>query len=241
MPQLTKKLASVVLLGTFDLRSFTPTALLGKEVLSVAEAVEVDALTLLPGRTVSYELKSFKASIQTNRIQLEALTPPYIRVVDVVSKTLRDNPDFPTKITHLGINLNSYYMLDDFASRDRLGRRLAPLEGWGRWSEQLKRAADFPPEDRRHSGMMSITMRLPMRDDRPSGWIDVKVEPSVRQEPAPEVFININDHYEFGEEKDKDPSVNSAPLMLLEIAETRFDNSLHRSEEIVTYILDQAK
>jgi len=238
VPQLSLKTVSVVLLGVFNVRSFTPTALLKSDVLTLSDAVSADAITILSTKVSSFEIEGLKVDAQSERIQVDASAPPYIRAADILNKTLRENSDFPSKITAIGVNVNAYYMLDNYEMRDRLGRKLAPIDAWGKWGEQLKKAQALPPDDPGHSGMMSIVMRLPMPDDRISGHIDVRVEPSSRLK-SPEVFIAINDHY--GISPDAGKASSSDPLALLEVLETRFDSSVQRAEEIMSSLLEQAK
>jgi hypothetical protein len=237
MPQqLTLKTANVVALGRFDVRSFTPTALLGSEVLTLPEATAVESLTVIPGRAVSFETSGLKVTAEQHRIQIERLAPPYIKAADVLSKAIRDNAKFPSDITAVGINTNATWLLDDLDVRNKLGRQLAPIDAWGRWSEELRRAAEVGARDPRNPGLASITMRLPMTEDRKAGWIDVRVGPTFRVAGGPEIIIAINDHYAF-DDADKEPE----PLALLATVETRFDASIKRADEIAASILEQAK
>jgi hypothetical protein len=188
---------------------------------------------------VSFETDALKVVGHPNKVSIEALVPPYIKAVDVLSKALRDN-DAPSVVTGIGINVHAFYAMENFEARDRLGRKLAPAEGWGKWGEQLKKAqAAYPPNDPRHAGMMVISMRLPMPDNRDHGWIEVKVEPSSRVKDVAELVISVNDHYALKEGDEE--AVTRNPLGLLELAEARFDASMQRSDEIIFSILEQAK
>ena len=235
MPQqLVLKNANVVVVGGFDVRSFTPTALLQSDVLTPPEAKSVESLTVIPGRIVTFQTSGLKVTAEQHRLQIERHVPPYIKAADVLAKAIRDNSTFPSSITAVGINTNATWRLDDFDVRDKLGRQLAPIDAWGRWSEDLKRAAEFGPRDRRHPGVASITMRLPLSDDRKAGWIDVRVGPAYSG--APEIIISTNDHYALpDDEKETDP------LALLAVVETRFDASLRRADEVAASILEEAK
>lgn len=233
--QLQLKTVNIVALGVFDVRCFTPTALLRNDVLTVPEATATDALAAIPGQVVTYQSGTLKMSAEQQRIQIDCLAPPYIRAADILSKTLRDNATSPSKIAAVGINTHATWVMEDYETRDRLGRRLAPIDAWGGWSEELKRAAQFGPRDPRHPGMVSVTMRLPMSDDRKAGWIDVKVGGTGRPN-VPEILITINDHYALpSDEHDADP------LALLATVETRFDSSMKRADEIMASILGQVK
>lgn len=240
MPNLWKKTAALVAVGVFDVRLFTPTEFLGKEILTVADAASAQSITFLPGQISTFEIDALKITAETNRVQVETSAPPYVRVADILSKALRDNPKVPSKVAAIGINVHAYYVLESFEARDRLGRKLAPIECWGKWSKELKSAAAFPPTDRRHPGMMSIVMRLPMTEDRLGGWVDVKVEPSMRVKNSPEIFIAVNDHYDLGPEPDEKAHSDN-PLSLLDISDTRFDSSLQRADEIISSILEQTR
>jgi hypothetical protein len=238
-PAVSLRLPSVVLIGTFDVRSFTPMALLKSGVLTESEVSAVTAATLFPGQAVSFNTETLTIKANPDRLQVEGLSPPYIRAVDVVSKTIRDNQDFPTRVSAVGINLIAHWIMENFVARDRLGRQLVPLDRWGKWSEQLQEAAKHPPEDPRHAGMTAVIMRLPNPSDRMSGWMDVRVEPSFREKTIAEVIMNANDHY--GLPIDEEKAALTDRLALLDVAENRFDASLQRSEEIMTSILEQAK
>ena len=233
-PQLIAKNANVVAIGGFDVRSFTPTALLQSDVLALPEAKAVDLLTVIPGRVVSFETNGLKVAAEPHRVQIERHLPPYIQAGDVLTKAIRDNSKFPSNITAIGINTNATWQLDSHEVRDRLGRLLAPIDTWGRWSEELKQADRYGPRDPRHPGVAMISMRLPIREDRKAGWIEVRVGPGMSA--APEIVISTNDHYALPDDE-KEPD----PLALLAIVETRFDVSIKRAEEIAASILEQAR
>jgi len=237
MPQqLQLKTASIVAIGVFDVRFFTPTALLKTDILTLPEATAAEGMTIIPGRVANFESGPLKVAAEQNRIHIERTAPPYIKVADILSKALRDNPGGPSKIAALGVNTMSYWTVDSFEARDRLGRQIAPLGAWGRWSEALKAADQFGPRDVRHPGVSVITMRLPIREDRSAGWIDVRVSPSPRDITVPELIIATNDHYALPDNDD-----GADPLALLAIAETRFDACMKRADDIVESVLEQAK
>lgn len=238
MYHLTVKTASLVLLGVFDIRSFTPTALFKNGVLTESDAISASNMMIVPNRISRFEIEKLKVNAQPERLEIEASAPPYVKLADIASKAIRENKDFPTKVVAIGINLHAYFMFDNYDMRDRLGRRLAPINVWGKWSEQLEKADSYPADDPRHSGMMSLVMRLPNIDDRMSGYVDVRVEPSLRLK-APEVFLSINDHYGLPLEPEKAEKVE--PLALLETVENRFDQSMQKSDEIMESILGVAK
>lgn len=239
MAHLTLRTVSVVLIGRFDVRSFTPMSLLKAEVMSLSDATSAHSATILPNKVTNFELDGLKVSTTGERIQVEASEPPYVKAADLLSKAIRDNTDFPSSIRALGINVHAYYALDNFDVRDNLGRQLAPLQGWGKWSEQLKEAAAFPANDPRHSGMVGITMRLPLTEDRMSGYLDLRVEPSFRDKSVAEVLMTSNDHY--GLPLDEAKAATTDELALLEALEARFDSSVQRADEIMSSILEQAK
>lgn len=110
--------------------------------------------------------------------------------------------------------------------RDKIGHRLAPPEAWGDWGPKIRAG-----EGLRHGGMLSLTVQVRDLKDREIGHIQATVEPSARV-PNSGVFVAVNDHYEV-----PNPEKVSGAKELMTTLETKFDESILRSDDLINQIM----
>jgi hypothetical protein len=116
----------------------------------------------------------------------------------------------------MGLNRDCHFRMPSEEAWHVFGHRLTPKEPW----------AGILTEP----GMRSLTMEG-VRPDNLKGYIRVRVEPSVQVHPG--VFININDHYEV-----KDMATVRGCDEIIDILDREWKNSLDRSAEIVSLLLE---
>ena len=127
----------------------------------------------------------------------------------------------------MGINRQVHFLVNNFGERDQIGRKLAPVEPWGDWSNQLE-------PDGTQGGMTSLTMsQIKLEDREPTDRLNVKVEPSTRiGEGATGVYVQVNDHYTVA-----DPESQLATATLIGLLENNFDKSIARAEQIIDHVM----
>jgi hypothetical protein len=228
-PQSTS--VSIVLLGAFAPDRLTPAALASADVISKKDAEIAIPRTLLPGAVSHFDFHWGELSVTAQRFFANAKEAPYVRACDLVVKALRDLlPE--ARVTAFGINLESHFDLGSTAARDALGRRLAPPEAWGKWGEEVRRSMDR--EDSMHGGMVRIQMRLPFRDERISGWLDVSAEPSSKISGKGGVVLRSNHHHQFAADLNDKPE----GLELVDALAERFDASVLATENIFGDVIE---
>ncbi len=127
--------------------------------------------------------------VETNRFVVETTEPP-IQLRDLVVRTFREYLPH-TPIGMLGINRKVHFSVGSIEQRDRIGYKLAPPEAWGDWAADIRAA-----KGKFHGGVRSLVMRQDMVDDRPAGYVQASVEPSVKIRNEMGMYIQVNDHYQ---------------------------------------------
>lgn len=233
MHQLRNKNANVILVGNFDLRPFALDKLIAKSIISLEEIRVVSTLAVIPNELVQFEFNDVKVTAQKNRLMAETSLSPFISIADLLTKTLRDNPECAWNISAFGINVHYEYQMDSAEERDALGRRLLPIESWGDWSKELSEADKLSPSDPGHPGLTSVTMRLPQTKDRPYGWVECRVASSDKLSEQLNVSISVNDHY-AATFADKNPL---SWTEMLDMLQSNFDRSTQKADAIVSSLV----
>jgi hypothetical protein len=174
-----------------------------------AEASEV--------QIISREVTQFSTElfdIQVTHEQFVVATaraPSFGMVHDLVIgifETLRHTP-----IARMGINRDVHFRMS-LDAWHALGHRLVPPDNWTPFFKG--------------PGMRAVIVQGERPDGR-KGNLFVRVEPSVRVQPG--VYIQQNDHFEFGD------SADDASLAL-EILKNEWSSSLERAEDAFRQVLD---
>ena len=216
---------SIVVVGNFNPAIFTPGWFALYDLLPKS-AVDSAELGVAHPEITQFRADWLTLQVSKDKFNAETLLAPHIRVRDLVVRVFKEYL-YHTPLRAFGINRNAHFRVQDFGARDRIGRKLAPVEPWGVWGQQLG-------DSGRQGGMISLTMRQVTVEGRPAGdQINVTVEPSNRiPDGAPGVFVGVNDHYTADE-----PDGQQSSGRLMEILEQSFDSSVARSEDIFDHIM----
>ena len=215
---------SIVLVGNFNPAIFTPAwfelhGLLPKGTADIAK------LGVARSQATSFNAEWLNLNVLLERFSVETVQAPDVRIRDLVVRTFREHLNH-TPLKAVGINRSVHFNLKSLADRDRIGRKLAPIEPWGAWAEELGL-------DGTHGGMTALTMSQIDPDGRPKGGrINVTVEPSTQiGEGRTGVFVNVNDHYQF------DADQPEATESVIQVVENQFDVSVKRSNKLIDHIM----
>ena len=219
---------SVVLIGDFNPAIFTPAwfalyGLLPKSVVANAD------LQVAHKDVTEFQADWLRFHVDNRRCSFQTMQAPHVRVCDLAVRVFGEQLTH-TPIKAFGINREVHFQVGDMHERDRLGRRLAPVEPWGPWKDALGL-------DGAHGGMTSLTMTQVDPGGRTKGGrINVTVEPSVRiGQGRSGVYVRVNDHYVL-EEANQDTADFTVDLVA-----RHFDESLQRSEEIVDHVMSLSR
>jgi hypothetical protein len=220
---------SCVLVGSFNPVIFHPAWFVANGLL---ESMEIDAAEI---KLVHPEFSAFSTewlSLQVERTRFRAVTheAPFIRLMDLVTRTF-DECLVHTPLRMLGINRSVHFSVRDEATRNRIGKRLAPHEPWKEWGKMIE--GDSPEK---RGGLRSLTMEQRNLADREKGSIGVKIEPSTQLNNQAGIFVEVNDHYEA-----KDAEQNQGAQEIMEILKRQFDVSIRKSEWIIDQIMSLAE
>lgn len=221
---------TIVLRGNFNPMIFSQHWFLHHELI---EKEECDAakVKIIHQQVADIEFSWFNFTIQDDSFSIATQEKPFIKLSDLVSRI------FGIYLTHtpiraVGINRSMHYNSDSVSARIALGRKLAPLLPWGNWGQEIENA-----EFENTGGLQSLTMRQLRNDDRQSGFVQVKVEPSVRIPNNTGIYVDVNDHYDISTPEN---SIGSA-AKTVELLERNFEDSLDRSEQIIDWLMQLTK
>jgi len=116
----------------------------------------------------------------------------------------------------MGVNRNYHFRMNSLEEWHAFGHKVAPKE---LWNNILKTP-----------GLRSLTIEG-MREDGLKGYIRVKVEPSRRVHPG--IYIQVNDHYETGED-----SASIGCDKIINIIELLWNKTKEKAELIINNILN---
>lgn len=224
---------SVVLVGSMNPAIFSPEWLARHNVVSQDLADEADI------RVIHKEITEFSCGwcnirVDRNRFQAQTNEAPYVRLCDLVAVVFGELlPNTP--VSALGINLVVNFNAPSSRARDALGQTLAPAANWGKWGQSIVKDLSVADGKKWHGGVRSVTMQENRSDDRDSGWLSVRVEPSAKLSGMAGVFIEANDHYVIDAEKG-----NNDALAYTHLLASRFDESMKRSEDIIDQLMGLA-
>jgi hypothetical protein len=226
-PEVTQ--LSVVLLGNFNPTIFQP-AWLARHGVITEKAAETAAITVIHPDVVIFAVQDlFTLHVERERFSISRASIPWVFVSDFVAKIFGDLLPH-TPVSKLGINLVVHFDAGSQAKRDEIGERLAPPAPWGEWG-----ALAASGEGMRRGGLRSLTMIQKNVSDRPAGWVQAKIEPSILvRGGVTGIFMEINDHYELvGQSEDA--------RAIVAILQEKFDSSVRNSERIVDQIMSMVK
>ena len=215
---------SIVLVGSFNPAIFTP-AWFELHGLLPEGTAEIATLEIAHGQATAFKADWLHLNVVPERFTVDTTQAPDVRIRDLVVRTFREHLNH-TPLNAVGINRDVHFNVRSLEDRDRIGRRLAPIDPWGEWAEELGLDGMF-------GGMTSLTMTQVDPEGRPKGGrINVKVEPSVRiGEGRTGVYVNVNDHYP------RDADQPEAAEAVMEMLENYFDASVQRSNRLIDHVM----
>jgi len=216
---------SIVLLGNFNPRIFHPSWFVRSGLFTEKEG-EVAQIDVIHPTISQFRMEWLAVRVEQNRFTAETQEAPFVRLADLVVRTFKEFL-IHTPIGMLGINRNVHFSVGDEATRNRIGKMLAPHEPWGEWAKQIEGSV---PEKR--GGVRSLSMEQRDLDDRKKGHLLIKVEPSAKLDPQIGIFAAVNDHYEID-----DPNNPVGCGEIIETLEKQFDKSIQRSEWLIDRVM----
>jgi hypothetical protein len=228
-PQISS--ASIVALGHFNPLIFRSDWLKEKEII-VGNDFDNLKTTIVHPEIVSYQLPW--GSFQTDRNMLFIITirEPLVRVHDFFVRSFQCLPETP--ISAVGINREVHFATANDAVRDGVGDALAPKKFWRDFVQSGGKKA---------GGLRSLTMEQSIaiegrrgRIDGKFGQIQVKVEPSLRQEVLHGIFVQVNDHFDLMSGPDKFSDGRAVAELIAE----EFQASIANSEGLIDHVMELA-
>jgi hypothetical protein len=215
---------SIVLVGSFNPAIFTP-AWFELHGLLPQGTAEIATLEIAHGQATAFKADWLHLNVVPERFTVDTTQAPDVRIRDLVVRVFREHLNH-TPLNAVGINRDVHFNVRSLEDRDRIGRRLAPIEPWGEWAEELGLDGMF-------GGMTSLTMTQVDPEGRPKGGrINVKVEPSVRIGGGRTgVYVNVNDHYQ------RDADQVEVAESVIEMLEHHFDASVQRSNRLIDHVM----
>jgi hypothetical protein len=217
---------SIVLLGSFNPKIFQPYWMAKHGLISDSEAEIADVAVIHPEIAAFMIEDLFTLQVHPTRFFIERNVAPLVLICDLVGRLFGDLlPHVP--IHQMGINRTAHFNVGQ-EQRERIGLMLAPREPWGDWGKEVSSG-----EGPKHGGLQSLTLIQRNVSDRPRGWIQTKIEPSLRiSHGQTGIYMEVNDHYEL-----TDSSQTSTPEAMMELLVKVFDNSIRRSAGIIDQIM----
>jgi hypothetical protein len=218
--------ASIVLLGSFNPKIFQPFWMAKHGLISDSEAQVADVAVIHAEISAFMIEDLFTLQVNPTRFSIERNVAPLILICDVVTRLFTDLlPHVP--IQQMGINRVVHFNVG-LDERDRIGLMLAPREPWGEWGKEVSSGVGT-----KHGGLQSLTLVQKNVSDRPSGWIQAKIEPSARLGGGRTgIYMEVNDHYQL-----TDDSQTSTPEAMMVLLSKVFGDSIRRSEGIIDQIM----
>lgn len=212
-PNLKREGINIVVRGQFNPAIIQPSWLAMHNLIREEEAEEAEIQVIHPSAS-SFRVEWARAKVTQDRFEVgtehESFYEPVRDLVLGIFKLLDQTP-----VAMLGINHNTHYRLGSEEEWHALGDTLAPKDDW---DDLLIKP-----------GMRSLTMEG-LRPDDYSGWIRVKVEPSVHLGTRG-VYVQVNDHYNLASHNEQS-EVAAGSSALSSILSNEWIATMRRSRHI---------
>jgi hypothetical protein len=217
--------ANIVLIGSFNPVIFQPEWMARHGLISEKSA-EIAEVSVIHPEIAAFSIEDlFTLQVHTTRFSVERSVAPLIVISDLVVRLFTDLlPHVP--IQKMGINRSVHFAVPP-EERERIGLLLAPREPWGAWGREVTAG-----EGAKHGGLQSMTLIQRNVTDRPGGWIQAKIEPSLRLGQDTGIYMEVNDHYELTDREEV-----KSPRTMMDLLASGFDASIRRSEGIIDQIV----
>lgn len=224
MTETSEKKVSIVLRGAFNPTIVQPWWLAQKEFITEEEAGDAD-LKLITSELTQFTVgERFRLISSSDRFDVLTALMPYVAISDMVVRIFQEFlPETP--IRSFGINLHTILSVGGWKNRDRMGRKLAPIEPWGDW------ASDLPAESpEQNGGMTDLVMKQTFVSDRDQGYLQARIAPFELEQ----VKLDVNNHFGFEGLWESKERLNG--LQASELVSERFDDAVNQCERIVEQI-----
>ena len=209
--------------------------------LSKKVAESISFVTLIPQRTVHFKLAWGELLVLPDRLQMITNEAPYVRICDFVVKAMTEVSAKST-VTAFGVNRENHYKFTNVDERNKLGTRLVPPSGWGKWGAAIQKSMENEKKGTPlQGGMTLVQLREPFRDDDVMGWLDVMAAPSTIVPNGG--MLRSNHHHQLppaqaDDEAGKDSLTGSELTShLLNQLTVRFDSSFAKTDSVFKGIL----
>jgi hypothetical protein len=212
---------AIVLLGSFNPAIINPDWLVLNEVIGKIQAEDREIALITP-QFSGFRVSTYQYQGTPERFAVIFESAPHVELQDAVSKIFQELLPH-TPVHQLGINRSAHFSVGSEEKRNAIGRKLAPTEPWGMWSEEWK---DRLPPGR--GGMINLSVQESFPGDPHNRRITATVQPSLLIADNIGIFVAINDNYVLTEN-----TGFAAASLLTE----RFESSVQRSEWIIDQIM----
>jgi len=220
---------SIVFRGAFNPTIFQPYWLFSNALVSEQAARNAEFGIVHPGITQFAMESLFSLTVTDERFTIERNTAPWILVSDISYRIFTELLPH-TPVNTMGINRMVHFNVPSQAVRDRIGLQLAPREPWAEWGRAVSSG-----EGLKHGGVQSLTLVERNVSDRPQGWRQARIEPSIRiGNGRTGVYMEVNDHYEL-------PGRPTGAGEIMAILNEKFDSSVASAEKIIDQIMSLAQ
>jgi hypothetical protein len=226
---------SIVLLGHFNPLILAPLWFARNGLITQAEADEADVSVMHP-EIVVVKIGKIQIQVEANRFTADTAESPWVDVADFVGRTFGEFL-IHTPINQMGINLAVHFSVGDEATRNKIGRILAPLAPWGEWGKEMN---EMDAKDGIRAGSTNVTMLQPkLKDGDPkskegefTGHLQATVQPSTVVKANTGIFVLVNDHHSSGP---LEKTVGCEHMMAR--LNKKFEESIRKSESIIDQIM----
>lgn len=179
---------SIVLIGHFNPAIFHPSWLKARKIESENTQVDDFKNFSLKDQFTQFSIESRFYSVQADRFMIETSSAPWVKILDISTKIFSELLPH-TPITAFGINRIDHFELPDFQSRNKLGRKLAPIAPWGEFGQEME-----TKELELTGGLLSLTMQKKSRSEGNYMETNVTIEPSKLIDSSRGVYMMVNTH-----------------------------------------------
>lgn len=218
---------SVVLIGKFNPSIYHPSWFKLHEVIS-QEDFESSEVKLVHSEISTVSLGDIELMVDKNRFQVTKSVTPEITLLDFVSKVFGDILPH-SHISVFGVNKTVKFRTPTAEKRKELGRRMAPLEPWRHFGENIKQGSGDTI-----GGLISLKMREIINDASTTGHMEVRIEPDYSIDAHRGVSLTLNRHVAL-----KDYSESEGALRAISLLTGLYEPAQEYADLIVNDVLEQ--
>jgi hypothetical protein len=225
--------ASIVALGHFNPLIFTADWLKDKEIV-VGNDFDKLKVQIVHPEVVSYQLPWGAFQCDREKVVVSTMREPLVRVYDFFLKCFQLLPETP--VSAVGINREVHFSAGSSVAADRIGDELAPKTFWGEFANVNGKKVGGLRSLVMEQAILSTDGNKRLRLDGSPGYIQVKVEASMRRDIPFPIFVQVNNHFDL----EKGESKLSDGAAATERVAANFDTSLKDSDAIIDRVMGLA-